>query len=217
MPDAIVKTVTTGIRIHRRPLRDDAGNLVILRLTIGFAGTQSREIRKGNDILKGMIVCGYPGVGKSSVGAGIGWIDLDSSLFSQWQSDDTNYDWVAHYVHVATELAKQGFTVLLSTHIDVIELLKNLEKIPVVIICPKLEMKEAWSKRLQDRFENDPSDKNARAWKGAIQYWDKKIQSLLNSGFPVYQLESLDYDLRDYILQIGAEEQLKQYESSRYL
>ena len=51
LQNVTVETVIIGIRIHRRPLRDDAGNSAILQQTIGFAGMQSREIWKGNDIL----------------------------------------------------------------------------------------------------------------------------------------------------------------------
>lgn len=156
--------------------------------------------------MKGMIVCGYPGVGKSSIGGTYDCIDLESSNFSHWQSDDANYDWDAHYVHIATELAKQGFVVLLSTHADVIERLKGIEKIPVVIFCPKLDMKKDWSNRLRERYENEPSEKNARAWKGAIDHWNEKIEAILNSGFPVVQPDSINYDLASYIWRMRLKE-----------
>ena len=167
------------------------------------------ETEMERDILKGMIVCGYPGVGKSSIAGWNNCIDLESSNFSQWQTDNVDYDWMAHYIHVATELANQGFTVLLSTHVDVIDLLHELENIPVVIFCPKFEMKDEWNKRLQERYDKHPSDKNARAWRGAIQYWDVKINALMNSGFPVYQPDSMNYDLRDYIIKIRENELMR--------
>lgn len=156
--------------------------------------------------MQGMIICGYPGVGKSSIAGWSNCIDLESSIFSQWQPVDIEYDWQAHYVHVATELAKQGFTVLVSTHPDVIEFLHADEGVPVVIFCPKFEMKDEWNARLRERYQQNPSNKNFRAWQGGIEYWHYKIDALMNSGFPVYRPDTVNYDLRDYILKIRENE-----------
>ena len=153
--------------------------------------------------MKGFIVCGYPGVGKSSIA---GWdycIDLESSYFSRRDDADPPQDseWVRQYVSVAMSLAQQGYTVLISTHTAVIERLKEIAtNIPVFIFCPQASMKEEWEKRLNSRYEKSGSDKDKRALHGAIECWDKKIAALENSGFPIYNPWNLDYDLRYFIM-----------------
>ena len=73
--------------------------------------------------MKGLIICGYPGIGKSSIAGWNNCIDLESSYFSRDEKGfalcDT--DWVTRYCKLAFDLARQGFTVLLSCH----ELVRN--------------------------------------------------------------------------------------------
>lgn len=151
--------------------------------------------------MKGMIICGYPGVGKSSVAGWHNCIDLESSNFSHcpFVLDDTNYLWEEHYVKVAADLAKQGYTVLLSTHPDVLEEVKKIEKIPVVIFCPRLSMKEQWNERLKNRYEQTRNPKDKRAWDGAMKNWERNIEHLFDYGLPVVQPAAIDYDLKNYI------------------
>lgn len=164
--------------------------------------------------MKGFIVCGYPGVGKSSIGGWNNCVDLESSYFSR--RDDANAsqdsDWVRQYVSVAMNLAQQGYTVLISTHIAVIDRLKEIAtNIPVFIFCPQASMKEEWEKRLDARCEKSGSEKDKRALHGAIEYWDKKIAALENSGFPVYSPWNLNYDLRDFITNMRHEVKYRPY------
>lgn len=154
--------------------------------------------------MKGMIVCGYPGVGKSSIAGWHNCIDLESSNFShcQWLLDDTNYFWEEHYVQVAEDLAKQGYTILLSTHPGVIENVKKIDKIPVVIFCPKVEMKAQWYERLKKRYIKTCTEKDYRAWTRAMKSmvtFESQIENLLSYDLPVIQPESIDYDLKNYM------------------
>lgn len=187
-----------------------------------------------SDILSGVIVCGYPGVGKSAIGGWWNCIDLESSYFSMgWtggmvlapkdpislaslsghnQHEISTLkipDWVAQYVDVGVDLAAQGFTVLMSTHKNVIDFLKaytaagkneGTEVIPkIVIFCPKKEMKDAWIKRLQTRYDQSGSPKDFRALRRAQNYFDADIEFLTNTGFPVYQPGDINYNLKTYI------------------
>lgn len=155
---------------------------------------------------KGLIVFGYPGVGKSSIAGWNNCIDLESSNFSRRDDED----WEIHYFVIASALAEQGYTVLMSTHQKVIDVCKkglSVYKInvPAVIFCPKQEMRDQWAARLFNRYLRDSCAKNLRALDGAIICWDDKICALHDSGFKVYSPDSLDYDLRDYILKIREE------------
>lgn len=165
----------------------------------------------------GLIICGYPGVGKSSVAGWSNCIDLESSFFSyRGGAPQRLIYWVPQYCDMASNLALQGFTVMTSTHEAVIECFKNLIQEPgnndyknlkdrIVIFCPNSYWKDEWIKRLRKRLD-PPVDqdymKNIRALNRAEGYFEKDIEYLNNCGFPVYHPESLDYDLRDYIYQI---------------
>ena len=107
--------------------------------------------KEWSDILAGLIICGYPGVGKSSIGGWYNCIDLESSYFSKgWDGsmvnilqEPLNYvktsledevktlripSWVSCYADVGMDLADQGYTVLMSTHKDVLDFLEAASK-----------------------------------------------------------------------------------------
>ena len=63
----------------------------------------------GRIMSKGLIICGYPGIGKSSCAGWNGAIALESSTFSQEMG---MMNWIPIYVKTAIQLAEQGFTVL---------------------------------------------------------------------------------------------------------
>ena len=155
--------------------------------------------------MKGMIICGFPGVGKTSVAGFKTCVDLESSNFSNRNGipQKTKY-WVPQYCNLAIELASEGFTVLTSTHKEVIEYFANDATYPdtvakPVIFCPKKSMQTEWIKRLTDRYNDDPSEKNKRALKAVMNEWDEKIDFLENSGLHVDYAEE-NYDFHRYIL-----------------
>ena len=165
--------------------------------------------------MKGLIICGYPGVGKSSVA---GWgkcIDLESSWFSQDKDGNHIYPdeaWCEKYCELAIYLASQGFTVLLSTHQAVINTLRDYQlmlkcyRVKVVIFAPRPGMKKEWTLRLFNRYMESEEEKDLRAFVGAIEYWDSKLATIAHSDFPVYSPDTIDYDFRDYILKIRERE-----------
>ena len=165
--------------------------------------------------MKGLIICGYPGVGKSSVAGWNNCIDLDSSWFSYDKYGnriDPDEEWVGNYCAIARQLALQGYTVLLSTHQAVINTLRegkwilNKDGIRVVIFVPRADMKKAWIERLVNRYIESDKDVDMRAFVGGIQYWDSKMATIRHSDFTIYCPNSINYDFRDYILKIRERE-----------
>ena len=164
---------------------------------------------------KGLIICGYPGIGKSSIAGWNNCIDLESSYFSR---DEKGFalcdeDWVTKYCKLAFDIARQGFTVLLSCHVMVRNKLKEIKDMksnyfypPVVIFCPRADMKEAWGIRLMKRYNETNLDKDFRALEGAMRSWNRNMIWMTEQNFPIYCPMSIDYDLRDYILQIRKKE-----------
>lgn len=183
-----------------------------------------------NDILKGLIICGYPGVGKTSVGGWNNCIDLESSDFQVGPSDRIHSKvyvrvtditavmtnptvdkvietlavpaWVDEYCRVGMNLAAQGYTVLMSTHEDVVAYLSNMSKNPVVIFCPRREWKTQWFERVQKRYEETGLDKHRLAMNRVWEHYDEDIEQLMNSGLPVYQPDLIYYNLKSHINKI---------------
>lgn len=158
--------------------------------------------------MKGLIICGYPGVGKSSVAGWKNCVDLESSYFSH---DDMGYSldsnaWVPRYCEVAMDLARQGFTVLCSTHTDVINYFENLSlSLPeqvgrIVIFYPRLWMKGRWIEKLKKRYQDNPSEKNRRAYEHALRYFDNDLEFLGAASLPCFRPKSMEYDFKKYIL-----------------
>ena len=165
---------------------------------------------------KGLIICGYPGVGKSSIAGWNNCIDLESSWFSYDEKGNKKYPddtWCVDYCNLAMRLAAQGYTVLTSTHACVINELRDHKfvldykyKVKVVIFVPRSDMKKAWVERLVNRYIESDKDADLRAFIGGIQYWDSKMATIRHTDFPVYCPDSIDYDFRDYILKIRERE-----------
>lgn len=166
---------------------------------------------------KGLIICGYPGVGKSSIAGWSNCIDLESSWFSYDKDGNQIYPneaWAVEYCMLARKLASQGYTVLLSTHQAVINTLRegkwilDRDRIKVVIFVPRSDMKKAWVERLVNRYIESDENEDLRAFIGGIQYWDSKMLTIRHSDFPVYCPDSIDYDFRDYVMKIREKEGL---------
>lgn len=175
---------------------------------------------------KGLIICGYPGIGKSSIAGWNNCIDLESSYFSFRNSAPQKLsEWVPQYCETALDLANQGFTVLISCHRNVRHYLNELIKyytiprynIPIVIFRPKPDMKEAWAIRLVNRYLQSGSDKDLRAFEGAMKYWDEDILIMNGQYLPIYYPTDITYDLRDYILKIRKKEGCDDEETSSSL
>lgn len=168
---------------------------------------------------RGLIVCGYPGVGKTSAsGCRRSIIDLESSWF---QKDDI---WYSEYAKVAIELAGQGFTVCTSMHSEVLDIFARFfdpavpSGVPMdynmygkcgifgcVIVVPDKSLKKEWEDRLVRRYEESGSDKDKRALKRSIDKFDRDISGASGYGLPVKYLTSTDYQFEDVIDEIRME------------
>ena len=166
---------------------------------------------------QGIIICGFPGIGKSSIAGWNNCIDLESSNFSRIENGyissgpvRVSFDWASLYCELAVQLASQGYTVLTSTHSKVIDIFTACENngmwtdtvVGAVIFCPHVHWKDEWIERLKKRYDKDPSGKNARALYFASYQWDKIYSLVTNETLPVVQPDSVQYDLKDYILEM---------------
>ena len=156
--------------------------------------------------MKGLIIIGYQGIGKSSLGGKDGCIDLESSNF---YVDRERYpNWYIPYTNIAMDLANQGYTVFTSSHecvykefwklslwIDI--KYKNIAHI--VIFRPKPEMKHEWIERLQERYNRTSLTKDYRALLGAKENFYGNMHGLDQAGFEIFEPDSIDYDLYDYV------------------
>lgn len=158
---------------------------------------------------RGIIVCGYPGVGKSSIAGWENCIDLESSIFHEIQDADNGPKWEEVYCMTAINLASQGFTVMTSTHRSVVQffydyapLMRHWGVAGPFIFCPKKEMKWAWIDRVSKRFQDDQTDGHFRAYERVRKYFDDDIDWLTSFTRMVRQPDNIDYDLKDYIQEI---------------
>ena len=146
---------------------------------------------------KGMIVCGYPCIGKSSVAQKSQLcIDLESSCFTT-----NNPCWYVDYCNTAIHLATQGRIVFVSTHSDVINYFEQniLEDVYVCIFIPQLKWYDLWKTKAQLRFGKDQTRENSAALERIRNYFQDDIKKILTSSLPVIMPATLSYDLADYI------------------
>ena len=163
--------------------------------------------------MSGMIICGYPGIGKSSIAGWNNCIDFDSSTFTennkrQVKSDgkwiwETRPDWYRPYCMAAMKLARQGYTVMISTHSDVISYFKFLKDtgwntVPVVICYPQTSLQEAWAEKVFNRYREDPLPKNKRAYERVRDHFDD-ILKLEESGLPTAPITTMEYDFKEMV------------------
>lgn len=129
-----------------------------------------------------MVIIGYPGIGKSTLaGRYKEYIDLESS---NWNNpDNTKPDnWWWSYGKVAEDLSRQGYRVFVSCHPQVQKYFEESNE--YVMICyPSLHMKDDWTLKLAQRYEQDRSTKNLAALNNVDLFYDKQIRALDESLF----------------------------------
>lgn len=159
--------------------------------------------------MNGMIIIGYPGIGKTSITTKKPHIpnvvDFESSLF--YIDKERDYYWYRIYCRQAVEMAKQGLIVMLSSHDCVRNELAEYEQdgFNIVTITPSKSLKDAWIDRLYSRYVSDPSDKNSRAFKHAKGYYDKDIESIASDPhFSNILISDINYDLVHTIQELSS-------------
>lgn len=146
-----------------------------------------------------MIIVGYPGIGKSTLaGRESGCIDLDSSDFRHvWPCDKSN-SWYVGYCKMAEVLSKQGFTVFVSSHEAVRNVLIARQVEDFALIFPSLELKDKWLKRLRTRAKKEDAEpKHVMAYERAVKYYEDDIGEMQRDRrqFDGYTITKMDYDL----------------------
>lgn len=162
---------------------------------------------KEKSSVKGTVYCGYPGIGKTSIGGQ--WIfskedgydhpivDMETSLMRSYTGERPK-NWVVIYCNYVEDLINQGVNVMCSTHGDVRKELDN-RGIEYVNVFPSLNIKQYWLDRLQQRWKDDPSDKNKAAYDRAMEWYDHDIEDLMsNDNYIAISIER-GYDLREVI------------------
>lgn len=151
--------------------------------------------------MKGLIIIGYQGIGKSSLAGYDNCIDLESGNF--WIGDKRADDWYIPYCQIAMDLANQGFTIFTSSHKQVYEYLKSVslpENVGAAIIfCPRRFMKDNWIEKLRDRYYRTGLEKDHKALMNAEERFEENIVELCSCGLPVIQPNAMDYVLHDYV------------------
>ncbi len=74
-----------------------------------------------------MIICGFPGTGKSTMAKFSQWVDLESTPFKK--------NWLL-YAEVAKHMSDNGYTVMVSTHEEMLNALEQIGTSYVVVIPP---------------------------------------------------------------------------------
>ena len=92
-----------------------------------------------------MIICGFPGTGKSTMAKFSQWVDLESTPFKK--------NWLL-YAEVAKHMSDNGYTVMVSTHSEMIDALEQIEASYTVIIPPKTD-KDIYLFRYETRGNSD--------------------------------------------------------------
>ena len=142
-----------------------------------------------------MIIVGYQCIGKSTLAKNLdNCIDLESSNF--FVDGKRDKDWYKVYVNIAKHLSDQENIVFMSSHKIVREYM-NEQNIEFTVICPSLELKDEWLKKLKDRYIYTRKDKDCRAWQNAASGYDEQINDLMQER-DVVSLNDMEYDLEDY-------------------
>lgn len=144
-------------RLNRSHLfRDAAADLNIPIETVSFSQAVANWDRKqmkvmlslagNNEMPMPQVICGFPGVGKSTLFRNRGdqkILDSDSSTFDKAEFPQ-NY-----IAHIREKIA-EGYTILASTH-DVVRAALVENGIPFAIVYPALNCKDEYLQRYRDR------------------------------------------------------------------
>ena len=143
-----------------------------------------------------MIIIGYQGIGKSTLGGKCGCIDLESSSFYITGERDPN--WYEVYCKIAESLSRQGYVVFVSSHKEVQDRLEKSKEY-ICAIYPDKPLKELWIDKLKARYEKDKSRKNLAAYRNAEQRFDYSIEQLSNYKRDKFVITEIGYSLVDII------------------
>lgn len=140
-----------------------------------------------------MIICGYPGLGKSALSKrNKKVVDLDSTLF--YNRDERPGDWYEYYCNIAISLSNQGYDVFVSTH-KIVRVTLQKRNIPVFAIIPSLGLYEEWTEKLRQRYFATKLDADKRAYIRCKNDFDYDLGDIRNSCNNTYTIRTMSYNL----------------------
>lgn len=155
-----------------------------------------------------MIVIGYQGIGKTTICRKkqkertlfkpSGYIDLESGLFKNEQGERPD-NWADIYCRIALSLSEQGYTVFVSSHKAVQDILKTECGVTVIAVYPSLSIKEDWIARLYVRWKESGLNKDKIAYLDAEENYEAETDILRHSGLEAYEIDSMVYSLEDIV------------------
>jgi tRNA uridine 5-carbamoylmethylation protein Kti12 len=144
-----------------------------------------------------MIYVGYPGIGKSTLAKTLpNCIDLESNNF--WVDGKRIDDWYKVYANIAKHLSDQGKIVFVSSHKLVREYMNEVG-IEFTVILPNFIMKNEWVKKLMERYEAEPTEKNQRALDRAMISYEDDIMDLMAEKNNKIIIKNINYNL-EYLI-----------------
>ena len=111
-----------------------------------------------------MIICGFPGTGKSVMARYSKWVDLESTPFRKnWRL----------YAEVARHMSDHGHTVMVSTHPELLDELEQLEARYTVVIPDTTDVQT-----YMDRYEKRGN--TPEFCKRVYDNWHVWLESIIN-------------------------------------
>lgn len=111
-----------------------------------------------------MIICGFPGTGKSTMARFSRWVDLESTPFE--------HDWW-RYAKVAKHMSDNGYTVMISTHEELLGCFEQME-VPYTVIVPHICDKNIYIERYKKRGNTEQFIRKVS------ENWDQWIQRIMD-------------------------------------
>lgn len=143
-----------------------------------------------------MIYIGYQGIGKSTICKKIDkCIDLELNNFIV--DGKRNNDWYKVYGNIAKHLSDQGKIVFTSAHIELRNYF-NEQCIEYTVIYPSENLKEEWIKKLEERYELEPTQKNMNALLRARTHYCSDILDFMEEKNRI-EIKNINYNLEHII------------------
>lgn len=149
-----------------------------------------------------MIIIGYQGIGKSTLGGKQDCIDLESGNF--WVNGSRDDHWARVYCNIAEHVSNQGYTVFISSH-EVVRntIVKDIQEDRfhgrVCMIYPSEDLKPFWIAKLKKRYDLTKLEKDYKAYMNALYSFEDNIRELANCPLDRRVLTDMNYYLPDIV------------------
>lgn len=157
--------------------------------------------------MNGLIICGYQGVGKSTLCRNgesvtdhpeVRCIDLESGNF--WYDGKRPYDWFRYYANFAKHLAAQGYIVFTASH-RVFRDWMCEQGIGFMTLSPSVGLKDEWIAKLEARYNTTQLEKDYKALMNAKEMYEENVKDLQREGNH-YIICDIDYRMPDVVKEI---------------